>query len=110
MRPLRILIFAATTVLSTLAGYALLMPVRPNLIGSPGVTSIASIPRRAEMPIALTTQAVSRTQGTIPVLHGTPRVITEIQYVEAPAPKASPSSANRERDVEQSESGNDHDD
>jgi hypothetical protein len=110
MRPLRILIFAATTVLSTLAGYALLAPIRPSLTSSAHVTTSASNSARAEIPITPTIQKVARPQVKTPVVHSAPRLITEIQYVDAPAKRASLRTTNPEREVEQAELENDHDD
>ena len=110
MRPIRILIFAATTVLSTLAGYALLAPVRPILTSSAQVTTGASIPTSTDRPITPTNHEVVRPQVATPVVQTTPRVITEIKYVDAPAQRASPRTTNPEREVEQAESENNHDD
>jgi hypothetical protein len=110
MRPIRILIFAATTVLSTLAGYALLASVRPIVSSSPRATTSASIPTRAEKPITATVQEVGRPQVATPVVPTAPRVITEIQYVDAPAQRASLRTSNPEREVEQAGQENDHDD
>jgi hypothetical protein len=110
MRPIRILIFAATTVLSTLAGYALLTPVRPIVSSIPHVTTSASIPTRAEEPIIATFQEVARPQVATPVVPTAPRVITDIQYVDAPVQKSSLRTSNPERGVEHAEQENEHDD
>jgi hypothetical protein len=110
MRPIRILIFAVITVLSTLAGYALLAPVRPIVSSIPHVTTSASIPTRAEKPITPTIQEVVRPQVATPVVPTAPRVMTEIQYVDAPVQRASLRTSNPEREVEQAELENNHDD